>query len=96
MTNSDVVSKVQVRVTGIILLLLAFIIFMPPSNEPNYGQAIYTLFCGGLLFFMVILVIIDTWRVMSLERGKQTDRVVGEIVERTSIPEPVLSAKIDK
>ena len=45
---------------------------------------------------MVILVIIDTWRVMSLERGKQTDRVVGEIVERTSIPEPVLSAKIDK
>ena len=47
-------------------------------------------------FFVVILVIIDTWRVMSLERGKQTDRVVGEIVERTSIPEPVLSAKIDK
>ena len=93
MINRDVVSKVQVRVFGIILLLFAFIIFMPPSNEPNYGQAIYRLFCGGLLFFVVILLIIDTWRVMSLERRKQRQREINEIVEKTSIPQLVLSDK---
>ena len=93
MINRNVVSKVQVRVFGIILLLLAFIIFMPPSNEPNYGQAIYRLFCGGLLFFVVILLIIDTWRVMSLERRKQRQREINEIVEKTSIPQLVLSDK---
>ena len=93
MINRDFVSKVQVRVFGIILLLFAFIIFMPPSNEPNYGQAIYRLFCGGLLFFVVILLIIDTWRVMSLERRKQRQREINEIVEQTSIPQIVLSDK---
>ena len=66
---------------------------MPNSNDPNYGQALYTLFCGGLLLFVAILVIIDTWRVMVMERRKKTDRVVGEIVERTSMPLPVLSDK---
>ncbi len=66
---------------------------MPPSNEPNYGQAIYRLFCGGLLFFVVILLIIDTWRVMSLERRKQRQREINEIVEKTSIPQLVLSDK---
>ena len=66
---------------------------MPPSNEPNYGQAIYRLFCGGLLFFVAILVIIDTWRVMSLERRKQRQREINEIVEKTSIPQPDLSDK---
>ena len=66
---------------------------MPPSNEPNYGQAIYRLFCGGLLFFVVILLIIDTWRVMSLERRKQRQREINEIVEQTSIPQIVLSDK---
>ena len=66
---------------------------MPPSNEPNYGQAIYRLFCGGLLFFVVILLIIDTWRVMSLERRKQRQREINEIVEKTSIPQIVLSDK---
>ena len=86
-------SKVQVRVFGMILLLLAFIIFMPPSNEPNYGQVVYTLFCGGSLFFVVILLIIDTWRVMSLERRKQRQREINEIVEKTSIPQLVLSDK---
>ena len=66
---------------------------MPPSNEPNYGQAIYTLVCGGSLFFVVILLIIDTWRVMSLERRKQRQREINEIVEKTSIPQLVLSDK---
>ena len=66
---------------------------MPPSNEPNYGQAIYRLFCGGLLFFVVILLIIDTWRVMSLERRKQRQREINEIVGKTSIPQIVLSDK---
>ena len=93
MINRNIVSKVQVRVFGMILLFLAFIIFMPPSNEPNYGQAIYTLFCGGSLFFVVILLIIDTWRVMSLERRKQRQREINEIVEKTSIPQLVLSDK---
>ena len=93
MINRNVVSKVQVRVFGMILLLLAFIIFMPPSNEPNYGQAIYRLFCGGLLFFVVILLIIDTWRVMSLERRKERQREINEIVEKSSIPQLVLSDK---
>ena len=66
---------------------------MPPSNEPNYGQAIYRLICGGSLFFVVILLIIDTWRAMSLERRKQRQREINEIVEKTSIPQLVLSDK---
>ena len=91
--NTDVVSKVQVRVAGVILLILAYIVFMPDSNSPNYGQAIYTLVCGSSLLFVVPLVIIDTWRLMLVERRKQTDRVVREIVESTPVPPPVLSDK---
>lgn len=86
-------SKVQVRVAGVILLILAYIVFMPDSNSPNYGQAIYTLVCGSSLLFVVPLVIIDTWRLMLVERRKQTDRVVREIVESTPVPPPVLSDK---